>query len=75
MSAAESAIPAMPSQTHKLTAPEKAFWKDAFLACAQSTLLRHNATRLVPEATAELCANFADAAMDVYRTRIIWRKP
>jgi hypothetical protein len=56
-----------------LTAPEKAFWKDAFIACAQSTLLSHNGT--TPESAANLCANFADAAMDVYRDRIIWRKP
>jgi hypothetical protein len=74
MSAAESAIPAMPSQTHKpLTPAEKAFWKDAFVACANSTLLRDNGSS--PEATADLCANFADAAMDAYRSRIIWRKP
>jgi hypothetical protein len=58
-----------------LTAPEKAFWKDALMARAQSTLLRNNGKRLVPEATADLCANFADAAMDVYRSRVIWRKP
>src|SRR5258708_32362735 len=57
---------------HKLTAPEKAFWKDAFLACAQSTLLRHNG-KLAPETAVELCSKFADAAMDVYRSRIIWK--
>jgi len=57
-----------------LTNPEKAFWKDAFLACAQSTLLRHNGT--APESVAELCGNFADAAMDAYRSRsITWRQP
>lgn len=66
----------MPTQIHKpLTAPEKAFWKDAFTACAHSTLLRHNGKRMAPEAAAILCANFADAAMDAYRSRIIWRKP
>ena len=55
-----------------LTAPEKAFWKDAFVACANSTLLRDNGRS--PEATADLCANFADAAMDAYRARsITWR--
>jgi hypothetical protein len=59
-----------------LTAPEKAFWKDAFLTCAQPTLIRHNGKRMAPELAAELCANFADAAMDAYRSRwIIWRKP
>jgi hypothetical protein len=58
---------------HKLTAPEKAFWKDAFLACAHSTLRRHNG-KLAPETAVELCANFADASMDVYRSRVIWRK-
>jgi hypothetical protein len=75
MSAAESAIPVIPSQTHKpLTAPEKAFWKDAFVACAKSILLRDNGSS--PEATADLCANFADAAMDAYRSRsITWRQP
>jgi hypothetical protein len=56
-----------------LTNPEKAFWKDAFLACAKSTLLRDNSSS--PEATADLCGNFADAAMDAYRSRsITWRK-
>jgi hypothetical protein len=65
----------MATQHHKpLTAPEKAFWKDAFLACARSTLLRHNGRRLTPKFAAGLCADFADAAMDEYRTRIIWRK-
>lgn len=64
----------MNAKTHKpLTAPEKAFWKDAFVACAQSTLLRHNGT--TPELAANLCANFADAAMAVYRERVIWGKP
>jgi hypothetical protein len=74
MSAAESVIPAMPSQTYKpLTAPEKAFWKDAFVACAQSTL-RHNGKHLADDAAATICANFADAAMDAYRARTItWR--
>jgi hypothetical protein len=66
----------MPIKSLKpLTAPEKTFWKDAFVACAHSTLLRHNGKHLAPEAAAVLCANFADAAMDVYRARIIWRKP
>ena len=58
-----------------LTAPEKAFWKDAFLACAQSTLLRHDGKRLVPNQDAGICADFADAAMNLYRSRVIWRKP
>jgi hypothetical protein len=69
------AIPSMPmpSQTHKpLTAPEKAFWKDAFIACAKSTL---PGKRLAPDQDASICADFADAAMDAYRSRIIWRKP
>jgi hypothetical protein len=66
----------MPTRDHKqLTAPEKAFWKDSFIACAQSTLLRHNGKRMAPEMAADLCANFADSAMKVYRIRIIWRKP
>jgi hypothetical protein len=65
---------AMPARNHKpLTAPEKAFWKDAFLACAHSTLLRHNGKRMAPDLAAE-CANFADAGLDAYRSRIIWRK-
>jgi hypothetical protein len=59
-----------------LTAPEKTFWKDSFLACAQSTLQRHNGKRLADDAAATLCGNFADAAMDVYRSRSInWREP
>lgn len=58
-----------------LTASEKAFWKDSFLACARSTLLRHNGKHLAPESAADLCANFADAAMGVYRSRVIWKKP
>lgn len=65
------------TRNHKpLTTPEKAFWKDAFLACAKSTLLGHNGSA-PDEATADQCANFADAAMDVYRARsIVWgRKP
>lgn len=66
----------MAIKDHKpLTAPEKAFWKDAFVACAHSTLLRHNGKRMAPEEAANLCANFADAAMDAYRARVIWRKP
>lgn len=66
----------MPTTNPKpLTASEKAFWKDAFLACAHSTLLRHNGTRLTPALAVDLCANFADAAMETYRSRIIWRKP
>jgi hypothetical protein len=61
---------------HRPVAPsEKAFWKDAFLACAQSTLLRHNGKRMAPEVAADLCADFADASLDAYRSRIIWRKP
>jgi hypothetical protein len=56
-----------------LTSPEKAFWKDAFVACAQSTL-RHNGKHLADDAAATICANFADAAMDAYRARTItWR--
>lgn len=62
----------MPTITHKpLTAPEKAFWKDAFLACAHSTLLRHNGQRMDPGHAAEVCGNFADAAMDALRSRAI----
>jgi hypothetical protein len=58
-----------------LTAPEKAFWKDAFLACARSTLLKHDGVRMVPQDAAEICGSFADAAMDVYRQRsIVWRR-
>jgi len=62
----------MATRTPKpLTAPEKAFWKDAFLACAQS------GKRLAPDqATVGLCADFADAAMDAYRARAVnWRRP
>ena len=73
---AESAIPSMslPSQTYKpLTNPEKAFWKDAFLACAKSTL---PGKRIAPDQDASICADFADAAMDAYRSRAItWRRP
>jgi hypothetical protein len=59
-----------------LTAPEKAFWKDAFVACAKSTLQRHNGKRMADDAAAALCADFADAAMDAYRARAVnWRKP
>jgi hypothetical protein len=58
-----------------LTAPEKAFWKDAFLACARSTLSHHNVSRPAPEVASAVCADFADAAMAAYRSRIIWRKP
>jgi hypothetical protein len=64
---------ATPARNHKpLTAPEKAFWKDAFIACAQSTL---PGKRIAPDQDASICADFADAAMDAYRSRIIWRKP
>jgi hypothetical protein len=64
----------MSTKNHKpLTPAEKAFWKDAFLACAQSTL---NGKHLAPDqATVGFCADFADAAMDAYRDRVIWRKP
>lgn len=69
-------VQSMPTPNPKpLTAPEKAFWKDAFVACATSTLLRHNGKRLTPDYAADLCANFADAAMAAYRARIIWGKP
>ena len=64
----------VPSRKPPLTNPEKAFWKDAFLACAKSALLRDSDSS--PEATADLCADFADAAMDAYRSRsITWRRP
>jgi hypothetical protein len=74
MSAAESAMLSVPPPSYKpLTAPEKAFWKDAFIACAQSTL---PGKRSAPEQDASVCADFADAAMDAYRARsITWRKP
>jgi hypothetical protein len=64
----------MPTKTYKFTAVERNFWKDAFVACAHSTLLRHNGKRMTPDLAVDLCANFADAAMDAYRSRVIWRK-
>jgi hypothetical protein len=64
----------MSTKTHPLTPQEKSFWKDAFLACAHSTLLKHDGDRMAPSDAAAICANFADAAMDVYRERIIWRR-
>jgi hypothetical protein len=68
------AIPLKPfcPPTRSLTAAEKAFWKDAFIACAKSTL---PGKRLEADQDASICADFADAAMDAYRSRIIWRKP
>jgi len=60
----------MPTQTPKpLTAPEKAFWKDAFVACAATLHV------ITTEEAVTICANFADAALKTYRERIIWRKP
>jgi hypothetical protein len=56
-----------------LTAPEKAFWKDAFLTRAR-TMLAHQ-DGIAPDQAASICADFADAAMDAYRSRIIWAKP
>ena len=59
----------MTRNTKSITAPEKAFWKDAFVACA-ATL--HGITT---EEAVTICADFADAALKTYRERIIWRKP
>jgi hypothetical protein len=58
-----------------LTAPEKAFWKDAFIACAHSTPPHEDGKPPAPDVASALCADFADAAMAAYRSRIIWRKP
>jgi hypothetical protein len=69
---AAAELQAMQMPHKPLTAPEKAFWKDAFLACAKSTL---PGKRLAPDQDASICADFADAAMDAYRSRVIWKKP
>src|SRR3974390_566364 len=59
------------SHLKPLTQTEKAFWKDAFIACAPSVLSRGVPPDLVAAAA---CAHFADAALTIYRDRIIWRK-
>jgi hypothetical protein len=58
----------MTTKDHKLTAGEKSFWKDAFIASASGRL-----AALLPE-DAKQCADFADEALRIYRDRIIWRK-
>jgi hypothetical protein len=55
---------------HKTTQPERAFWRDAFLAAEVSTLVRHKTISAADLAT--LSADFADAAIEEYRTRILW---
>lgn len=59
----------MSTKNGKLTPGEKAFWKDAFIACARETITTDQTPNY-----AIVCADFADAALAVYRERIIWRK-
>lgn len=59
----------MTTKNGKLTPAEKAFWKDVFVACV--------VLNAPPKSVAERavgCADFADAALNEYRNRIIWRK-
>jgi hypothetical protein len=65
----------MASSNHKpLTSPEKALWKDAAVAALRAYVSRRGTQRSSAKHAA-LAANAADALLDEYRNRIIWRKP
>lgn len=55
-----------------MSQPERAFWRDAFLA-AQSSFLSRRGTMRSPRRAAALASDYADAAIDEYRKRITWR--
>jgi phage gp46-like protein len=57
--------------TKGLTQPERAFWRDAFLAAEVSTLIRKR--HLTPQEVAHAAADYADAAVIKYRERVLWR--
>lgn len=64
----------MPTRTHSpMTLPERNFWRDAFLAAEQAFLCRRGTMRS-PAKSAELAADYADAAVAEYRHRITWRR-
>jgi hypothetical protein len=58
------------STAHKTTQPERAFWRDAFLAAEVATLGRRK--NISADERAKLAADFADSAVEEYRTRILW---
>lgn len=59
--------------TKPMTQPERAFWRDAFLAADSAFLIRRGTMRS-PARAAELAADYADAAVEEYRRRITWRQ-
>lgn len=60
-------------QHRPMSQPERAFWREAFVAANRSFLLRRGTARS-PHNAAALAADYADAAVDEYRKRITWRQ-
>jgi len=50
-----------------MTANERAFWRQAFLAAEVSVLLKGGAKRMNPAGAAHLAAEYATAAVNEYR--------
>jgi hypothetical protein len=59
----------MDKQDKRLTQPERAFWRDAFLAVTSQLFAEPRSN----DYAATVAADFADRAVQEYRTRILWR--
>ena len=56
----------------QMTQPERAFWRDAFLAAASALIPLSSSSSVIKEVVQD-AADLADAAVQEYRTRILWR--
>ena len=59
----------MDKQDKRLTQPERAFWRDAYIGSLAAMIRNDSQVPVV----SSMAADFADAAVHEYQVRILWR--